>query len=94
MTSPSEGSAVAGDRSDDAPLAGERSVVACASILRWLEEEEDPQALDELWALANETRKDHVGDEVHLRGLIELSKHCVRACTYCGLRVGNRSIRT
>ena len=27
----------------------------------------------------------HVGDEVHLRGLIELSNHCVRSCAYCGI---------
>ena len=33
--------------------------------------------------------KQHVGGEVHLRGLIELSNHCVRLCAYCGLRAPN-----
>ena len=33
-----------------------------------------------------------MGDEVHLRGLIELSNYCVRACGYCGLRAANREI--
>ena len=33
-----------------------------------------------------------MGDEVHLRGLIEISNHCVRQCGYCGLRAGNRSL--
>jgi biotin synthase len=37
-------------------------------------------------------RKEHVGDAVHLRGLIEISSHCVRQCMYCGLRQGNRSL--
>jgi biotin synthase len=60
-------------------------------LLVWLREE-DPARLAELWAAADETRRRHVGDEVHLRGLIEISNHCVRACGYCGLRAGNREI--
>ncbi len=62
-----------------------------ASILAWLRED-DPARLERLWAAANEVRRRHVGDEVHLRGLIEISNHCVRACGYCGLRATNREI--
>ena len=62
-----------------------------AAILTWLRED-DPARLEELWAAADETRRRHVGDEVHLRGLIEISNHCVRACGYCGLRAGNRLV--
>ena len=29
---------------------------------------------------------------MHLRGLIEIRNHCVRACGYCGLRARNREI--
>jgi biotin synthase len=43
--------------------------------------------------LADETRRRHVGDAVHLRGLIEISNHCVRECGYCGLRAANRSLK-
>jgi len=60
-------------------------------ILAWLRED-DPARLERLWAAADETRRRHVGDEVHLRGLIEISSHCVRACGYCGLRSANREI--
>ncbi len=60
-------------------------------ILAWLRED-DPARLEALWAAADETRHRHVGDEVHLRGLIEISNHCVRACGYCGLRAANREI--
>jgi biotin synthase len=63
-----------------------------AAILAWLRED-DPARLEELWAAADETRRRHVGDAVHLRGLIEISNHCVRACGYCGLRAGNREIQ-
>lgn len=62
-----------------------------ADILAWLRED-DPARLEELWAAADETRRRYVGDEVHLRGLIEISNYCVRACGYCGLRAGNRDI--
>ena len=52
----------------------------------------DPQALEGLWRAADDARSRHVGDAVHLRGLIEISNHCVRACTYCGLRAPNRDV--
>ncbi|HEX7571174.1 MAG TPA: [FeFe] hydrogenase H-cluster radical SAM maturase HydE [Verrucomicrobiae bacterium] len=57
-------------------------------ILGWLRENE-PQRLEELWQRANETRRTHVGDAVHLRGLVEISNFCARQCAYCGLRAGN-----
>ncbi|MBN2216829.1 MAG: [FeFe] hydrogenase H-cluster radical SAM maturase HydE [Pirellulales bacterium] len=60
-------------------------------ILAWLCET-DPARLVELWRNADETRRRHVGDEVHLRGLVEISNHCTRFCGYCGLRAGNRRI--
>jgi biotin synthase len=57
-------------------------------ILGWLRET-DPQRLEELWRRADETRRTHVGDAVHLRGLVEISNFCARQCMYCGLRAGN-----
>lgn len=54
--------------------------------------ENDPDRLDELWRAADATRKAFVGDEVHLRGLIEISNRCVRQCAYCGLRAGNAGL--
>ncbi len=60
-------------------------------LLEWLHESR-PARLQELYARADAVRKQHVGDAVHLRGLIELSSHCVRQCMYCGLRQGNRAL--
>jgi biotin synthase len=57
-------------------------------ILRWLRET-DAARLAELWRRADETRRRHVGDAVHLRGVVELSNYCARQCAYCGLRAGN-----
>jgi biotin synthase len=62
-----------------------------SEILGWLREQ-DPQRLAELWRCADETRRAHVGDAVHLRGLVEISNFCVRQCAYCGLRAGNRAL--
>lgn len=56
-------------------------------ILDWLRTS-NPARLAELFARANQLRHTHVGDAVHLRGLIEISNHCVRQCHYCGLRAG------
>ena len=47
---------------------------------------------DEIFHLADETRKNFVGDEVHLRGLIEFSNICKRNCKYCGLQSGNKTV--
>jgi biotin synthase len=42
-----------------------------------------------LFYMANKIRKEYVGDEVHLRALIEFSNYCIRNCLYCGLRKDN-----
>ena len=47
--------------------------------------ERDEAALDALWRRADEVRRARVGDEVHLRGLVEVTNYCVRACAYCGI---------
>lgn len=58
--------------------------------MAWLTTTE-PAKLETLWQLADATRKKHVGDAVHLRGLVEISNYCCRECWYCGLR-GERKI--
>lgn len=46
-----------------------------------------------LFAAADRVRRQHVGDEVHLRGIIEFSNCCQRNCRYCGLRRGNPDLK-
>jgi biotin synthase len=38
---------------------------------------------------ADQVRRENVGEEVHLRGLIEFSSYCRNDCLYCGLRRSN-----
>lgn len=47
---------------------------------------------DWLFELADKTRKKYVGDEIHLRGLIEFSNICKRECCYCGLNCHNKKL--
>ena len=61
-------------------------------ILGWLKET-DPDQLKELFNWADEVRRENVGDEVHLRGLIEFSNICRCDCLYCGLRKSNTKIQ-
>jgi len=58
-----------------------------AEALRWLLAGEGE--LEELWERADRVRRENVGEAVHLRGLLEISSHCVRGCAYCGLRAEN-----
>lgn len=48
--------------------------------------------LTELCSLADDVRKDNVGDIVHIRALLEISNICKRNCDYCGLRCENKSL--
>lgn len=49
----------------------------------------DAGAEEALAAAADRVRHAVVGDEVHLRGLIEFSSYCRQNCLYCGLRRDN-----
>ncbi|AMN33950.1 [FeFe] hydrogenase H-cluster radical SAM maturase HydE [Clostridium perfringens] len=52
----------------------------------------DDSINDELFKAADEVRKKYLGDEVHLRGLIEFTNICKRNCMYCGLRRDNKNL--
>lgn len=45
-----------------------------------------------LYAAADRVRAAAVGDEVHLRALLEFSNHCRRNCLYCGVRRERRDL--
>lgn len=47
---------------------------------------------EDLFIAADRVRKEFVGDDVHLRGIIEFSNICKRNCMYCGLRHSNKNI--
>jgi len=38
-----------------------------------------------LYRFADEVRREYVGDEIHLRAIIEFSNYCRRGCLYCGI---------
>jgi len=63
-----------------------------AMLRAWLTEE-DPRQLERLYAAADAVRSATVGPEVHLRGLIEISNTCNRACSYCGISVHNTNVK-
>lgn len=45
---------------------------------------------NELFKAADRVREKYVGNEVHLRALIEFSNVCGQNCQYCGLRAENK----
>jgi biotin synthase len=66
-------------------MAGEAPAVAWLTPLLACADADAPA----LFQAADTVRREHVGDGVHLRGLIEFSNICRRDCRYCGLRSGN-----
>ncbi|MCK9329058.1 MAG: [FeFe] hydrogenase H-cluster radical SAM maturase HydE [Candidatus Cloacimonetes bacterium] len=47
----------------------------------------------DLFDTADRVRHKYVGDEVHLRALIEFTNICKRNCLYCGIRKGNKNVQ-
>ena len=72
-------------------LTQERRQLNKNELTSWLTEK-DTEKIDRLFSESDRIRKKSVGDEVHFRGLIEISNHCVRQCHYCGLRNSNRKV--
>ena len=62
------------------------------AIESWLRET-NPEELSMLWQAADDCRRENVGDEVHLRGLVEVSNCCQKQCAYCGIRAGNSRVK-
>ncbi len=54
-------------------------------IEKWLREE-NSEKLQSLYNYADSLREKTVGDEVHIRGLLEITSFCSRSCMYCGMR--------
>lgn len=52
----------------------------------------DEQALAYLREQAVAVRKQHYGDTVFVRGLIEFTNYCKNDCYYCGIRCSNRKV--
>ncbi|MBO4620480.1 MAG: [FeFe] hydrogenase H-cluster radical SAM maturase HydE [Victivallales bacterium] len=53
---------------------------------------ESPAHDAELFAAADAVRREHYGDAVFLRGLIEFTNHCKNNCYYCGIRRDNLKV--
>ena len=52
----------------------------------------DDSKNDWLFNEADKIRRENVGNEIHLRALIEFSNICKRQCLYCGLRSPNKEV--
>lgn len=54
---------------------------------------DNPDDVRRLIAAGDAVRRAFVGDEVHIRALVEFSNVCTRRCNYCGLRAPNTKIK-
>lgn len=53
----------------------------------------DNEINSEIYKAADRVREKYLGNEVHLRGLIEFSNICTKNCIYCGLRCDNKNLK-
>ncbi len=60
--------------------------ISRTEIADWIHAD-SPEIINELYRIADRVRYEFVGDEVHLRGLVEFSNYCARDCQYCGIGV-------
>jgi biotin synthase len=54
---------------------------------------QDPAQMAELFAFADNVRRQHVGDSILMRGIVEFSNCCVNTCKYCGLNQNNTTLK-
>ena len=69
--------------------AEEKHILSKNELIEILANEEFDK---DVFAAADRVRKKYVGDEIHLRALIEFSNICKNNCLYCGLRRDNKDI--
>lgn len=60
-----------------------------SSSIEQLLREDDPLVIRKLYEQADAVRAANVGNDVHLRALLEMSNVCRRQCTYCGIAAYN-----
>lgn len=48
---------------------------------------------EKLFAAADKVRECYIGDEIHIRGIIEFSNYCRNDCLYCGIRRSNLKLK-
>jgi len=65
--------------------AAKPDIEALTGLLRC----EDPLEQEIIFDFADKVRKQHMGEGVLLRGLVEFSNHCDCECFYCGLNCSN-----
>ena len=54
--------------------------------------QEGPEEMQQIFDVADRTRRQFMGDGILLRGIVEFSSFCRNTCAYCGLHAGNSRI--
>ncbi|MCX5817058.1 MAG: [FeFe] hydrogenase H-cluster radical SAM maturase HydE [Proteobacteria bacterium] len=51
------------------------------------------EELERLYREADSIRRQYMGDDIFIRGIIEFSNICANNCLYCGIRASNRNVK-
>lgn len=61
-------------------------------LIEWLSREEEEEGREYLFEKARAVRREIFGNQVFIRGLIEISNRCKNDCYYCGIRKSNSQV--
>jgi biotin synthase len=64
-----------------------------AADLEYLLSLEEQTAVETLFSFADNVRRQHMGDGILLRGIVEFSSFCRNTCYYCGLNRNNAELQ-
>jgi biotin synthase len=53
----------------------------------------EPEETARCYRDADQVREEFVGNDIHIRGIVEFSNYCKNDCLYCGLRRSNHRLR-
>ncbi len=68
----------------------DKEIFTKESLIQLLKSEGGDSML--IFEKAAKIKRDNVGKKVHLRGLIELTNHCAKNCSYCGIASGCKDV--
>ncbi len=51
------------------------------------------EKMKRLYEMADSIRRQYMGDEVFVRGIVEFSNVCINDCLYCGICASNKNVR-
>jgi len=61
-------------------------------LIKLIENYDNEELREYLFEVARKVKKEHYGNDVYIRGIVEFSNYCQQDCFYCGIRKSNQNV--